>query len=218
KIKLANVRATLSLRDLHLLIREADADWAGGKVKGGVDAAFSPLPKYEMTGEVERVNLAQLPWTPRWAERWSGTASGKIRLTTSGVGREDLLKQLAGLGELKLNKVELRGWDVESSTESGSVRPGVSRWTSGQGEFEVGEREFRFDAIRLDVSHRNTQLAGAIGFDMSGNLTFRPLAPDQRSAKKVPTAHEFQLSGTLEAPKAVVQPVTTPRNIGTPKK
>ena len=208
KIKLANVRAALSLRNLELHVRGADADWAGGSIHCEVQAAFFPLPKYEMSAEVERVNLAQLPWTPRWAERWSGTASGKIHLTTGGVGREELLKQLAGRGELKLNKVEWRGWDVESSAESGATRAGVSRWARGQGEFEIGERELRFDAIRLNASHRVTQLAGKIGFDMSGNLTFQLLAPDRRNAKKMPATHEFSVSGPLDTPKVAVRPVS----------
>ena len=208
RIKLANLRSTLSLRNLELKVRETGADWAGGAVQCGLEASFLPLPKYELSAEVQRVNLAQLPWTPRWAERWSGTASGTLHLTTSGVGREELLRQLAGKGELKLSKVELRGWDVESSTESGATRAGVSRWTDGEGEFEIAGREFRFDAIRLDAPRRRTELAGTIGFDMSGNLTFQPVAADKRNMKKTPPAHQFNVSGPLEAPKVAVQPVT----------
>lgn len=207
RMKLANVRAALSLRNLRLQVRDAEANWAGGKVRGGMEAIFSPLPKYEMTAEVERVNLSQLPWTPRWAERWSGTASGKIHLATGGVGRDELLKQLAGKGELKLSKVELRGWDVESSAESGAARAGVSRWTSGQGEFEIGEHELRLNAVSLDAPRRRTQLSGSIGFDMSGNLLFRPLAAGKRKAKKT-AAYQFSLSGPLDAPRAAVQPLT----------
>ena len=132
KLKLAKARARIRLRTLHLEVRDAEAQWAGGTVRGEMQASFSPLPKYEVIAEVERVNLAQLPWPPRWAERWSGTGSGKIHLTTGGVGKEELMKQLTGGGEMKLNKIEFRGWDVESSAESGTARTGVSRWTSGK--------------------------------------------------------------------------------------
>src|SRR5208282_4467801 len=107
--------------------------WAGGTVRGGMQALFSPLPKYEMSAEIENIDLAQLPWPARWGERWSGVGSGKIHLTTSGVGREELLKQLAGNGEAKLTQIEFRGWDVELSTASGEPSAGASRWTSGEG-------------------------------------------------------------------------------------
>jgi AsmA-like protein len=208
KIKLTKAHAKIALHDLQLKVREADAEWAGGTVHGEVRATFSPVPKYDVAAEVERVELAQLPWTPRWAERWGGTVSAKFQLTTNGVGRDELLKKLAGQGELKLAKVELRGWDVESSAESGTLRTGVSRWPSGSGEFTIGERTFRFEGIQLDAPHQRTQLAGTIGFDMSGHLTFRPETADKRRAKVLVAAREFSLSGPLETPKAVVQPVT----------
>ncbi len=208
KIKLANAHAELALRALHLEVRDAGAQWAGGSVRGGIKALFSPLPKYEVTAAVERVNLAELPWPPRWAERWSGMASGKIHLTTSGVGREELLKQLAGGGEVKLNKIGFRGWDVESSAESGTPRTGASRWTSGEGEFEVGERGVRFNAIQMEAPHAETQLAGTISFGMDGNLTFKTGIQEKRGRKTIPAVRELRVSGPLENPTAVVQPVS----------
>jgi hypothetical protein len=208
KIKLAKARAEFALRALHLEVREAEAQWAGGSVRGGMQALFSPVPKYEVAAEVERVDLAQLPWPPRWAERWSGLASGKIHLTTSGVGKEELLKQLAGGGEVKLKKIEFRGWDVESSVEAGTPRTGASRWTSGEGEFEVGEQKLRLDAIRLEAPHARSELAGTIGFDMNGNLTFAPGARDKPGTHAIPAARELRVSGPLENPTVVVQPVS----------
>jgi hypothetical protein len=212
KIKLAKAHATLAFHNLRLQARDAEAEWAGGSLHGEVRAVFTPLPSYEVTAELERINLAQLPWPPRWAERWSGTASGKIRLETGGVGREELLKQLTGQGDVKLSKIELRGWDVSASTESGTLRAGTSRWASGEGKFEVGERMLRFNAVRLAAPHARTQLSGTLGFDMSGNLTFLPSSGDKHGAKLVPVAREFSLSGSLETPKVTVQPVTAAAN------
>ncbi|MGB7848753.1 MAG: AsmA family protein [Candidatus Acidiferrum sp.] len=208
RIKLAKARAILSLHTLHLEVRDAEAEWAGGTVRGGMEALFSPLPKYEMNAEVESVNLGQLPWPARWAERWSGVASGKIHLTMAGVGREELLRQLAGSGEVKLNKTEFRGWDVESSAESGAVRPGTSRWRSGEGEFGVGERSVHFDAIKLEAPHATTRLAGSISFDMDGSLTFSPGVREKRGSRTVLTARQLRVSGPLEAPVATVQPAS----------
>jgi len=209
KIKLSKAHATLSLHALRLEVRDGEAQWAGGTARGGLQAVFSPQPKYEVDAEVERVNLALLPWPAKWAERWSGLASGTVHLTTGGVGREELLKQLAGGGQLSLSQVELRGWDVESSAESGTLRGGSSRWTSGQGEFEVGEQALRFTAIRLEAPHARTQLAGSIGFNMDGSLTFTPGSADKRGKKAVAAVRELRVTGPFETPTAVVQPVST---------
>jgi hypothetical protein len=208
KIRLAKARATLMFHDLQLEARNAEAQWAGGSVQGQITAEFSPVPHYEVTAEVDRANLTQLPWPPRWAERWGGTCSGTIQLSTGGVGREELLKQLAGEGEVRLNKIELRGWDVRASTESGVARTGISRWTTGEGKFEIGEQEVRFDGIRLEGPQTLTQLSGTLGFDMSGAVTFRPGADNGRGAKVTEASRGLSLSGPLETPRVAVEPVS----------
>lgn len=208
KIKLAKAHAALAFHDLQMEVRNAEAQWAGGNVQGQIMAKFTPVPHYEVTVEVDRANLAQLPWPPRWAERWGGTCSGTIQLTTGGVGREELLKQLAGEGEVRLSKIELRGWDVRASTESGVARSGTSRWTSGEGKFEIGEREVRFDAIELEGPQTRTQLSGTLGFDMSGEVTFRPGAENQHGTRVTQASRGFSLSGPLETPKVAVEPVS----------
>lgn len=207
KIKFGKARAHLALRALHLEVRDAEAQWAGGIVRGAMTAEFSPQPRYEVKGEIENVNLAQLPWPARWAERWTGIASGNIHLTTSGVGRQDLLKQLEGGGKLELKKIELRGWDVESSAELGTPRTGSTRWTSGEGEFVVGERGLRFEAIQMETAKAKTSLAGTISFDMNGDLTFAPGARMVRGAHATPKARELRVSGPLENPVATVEAV-----------
>jgi len=205
KIKLTQARATLAMRDLRLQLRNIDAQWAGGKIHGALRAQFTPSPRYELDTDVDRVNLAQLPWPARWAERWSGVASGRLQLTTGGVGREELLRQLNGGGSVKLSKVELRGWDVEASAEAGVPRTGQSRWTGGDGEFEVGERRVQFRDLQLHALHSNTHLAGRIGFDMTGDLTFSPAGSAGRGEKSTASARELRLSGPLESPTVVVQ-------------
>ena len=204
KIKFVQARASLELHNLELRARDMEAQWAGGAIRGGAQAEFSTVPHYELDAEIDRVNLAQLPWAPRWAERWNGTASGQVHLTTGGVGRDELLKQLAGNGTLKLNKVELRGWDIEASSQSGNLRAGSSRWSTGEGQFEVGARTLRFQDVQLVSADSRTRLSGNIGFDMTGDLTFSPTLV-KRGGKGSPAPHEFRLRGPLEAPTAAME-------------
>jgi AsmA family/AsmA-like C-terminal region len=209
KIKLSKAHARLAVHELHLDVQDADAQWAGGTVHGGLRALFSPRPRYEMSAQVENVNMAQFPWPPRWAERWSGIASGTIHMTTAGVGREELLKQLVGTGEAKLSKIEFRGWDVELSAESGGPSAGASRWTSGEGEFQLNEQKISLDGFRLDAPHQRTQLSGTISFGMDGNLTFAPRPRATAGTHTVSQARELRFSGQLENPAVVVRPVET---------
>jgi hypothetical protein len=212
RIKLANAQAVLAFHNLRLRATHAQAQWAGGTVQGAITARFSPVPHYEVTAEVDHANLGQLPWPPRWAERWGGTVSGSIQVSTDGVGREELLRQLAGQGVVRLSKVELRGWDVRASTESGAARTGTSKWKSGEGKFEIEDQEVRFSAIQLEGPKSRTALSGTVGFDMSGNVTFQPGADNKRGTKMTEASRGLSLSGPLETPRAAVQPVSAEAN------
>ena len=205
KIKLSHARAHLAFHDLHLEVRDAEAEWAGGTARGSVSAVFTVPPKYKILAEVERANLSELPWSAHWAEYWSGAASGKLRLTTSGVGRDALVSQLAGSGELSLKSVELRGWDVGASMDSGTLRTGTSRWTAGEGEFTIANRAVTFDSLTLENSHVKTRMDGAIDFSQQLQLTFAPAPAEKRAAKSAAAPRLFQLRGPMEKPVAAVQ-------------
>jgi len=205
KIKLAHARAHLAFHDLHLEVRDAEAEWAGGTARGSVSAVFSVPPKYEILAEVERANLSDLPWSAHWGEYWSGAASGKLRLTTSGVGRDALVSQLAGSGELSLKSVELRGWDVAASMDSGTLRAGTSRWTAGEGEFTIANRAVTFESLTLENLHVKTRMDGAIDFSQQLQLTFVPALAEKRAAKSAAAPRLFQLRGPLEKPVAAVE-------------
>ena len=205
KIKLAKARAHVAFRDLHLEVRDAEAEWAGGTARGSVSAVFSVPPQYEVSAEVDGASLSELPWSTHWAEYWSGTASGKLHLTTSGVGRDALVSQLAGTGELRLKSLQLQGWDVGASMDTGTLHAGASHWASGEGEVTIHDRAVQFDALILENPHSKTRLDGTLDFSQDLKLTFAPAAPDKRGVKMVAAPRLFQLRGPLEKPVATVE-------------
>jgi len=215
KIKLSHARAHVAFQDLHLEVRDAQAEWAGGTTRGSVSAVFSVPPRYEITAEVDRANLSELPWSTHWSEYWNGTASGKIHLTTSGVGRDALVAQLAASGELQLKNLELRGWDVFASMDTGTLHTGATRWASGEGEFTIADRAVHFDALTLENPHVRTRLDGTIDFSQDLQLTFAPAAPDKHGVKSVAAPRLFQLRGPLEKPVAAIEitPVAQARKL-----
>jgi hypothetical protein len=205
KIKLAKARARVAFHDLHLEVRDAEAEWAGGMARGSVSAVFSVPPKYEIVAKIEHANLSELPWSAHWAEYWSGAASGKVHLRTSGVGRDALVSQLAGSGELHLKSLGLRGWDVGASMDTGTLHVGSSRWESGEGEFTIADRALQFDSLTLENPHAKTTLDGTLDFSQDLRLTFAPAAADKRGLKSVAAPRLFQLRGPLERPVATVE-------------
>jgi AsmA-like protein len=205
KIKLAHARAHVAFHDLHLEVRGAEAEWAGGTARGTLSAAFSVPPHYEISAEVDRANLSEFPWSAHWAEYWSGTASGKLHLTTSGIGRDALLAQLGASGELHLKNLELRGWDVGASMDTGTLRTGNSRWASGEGEFTIADRAVHLEALTLENLRAKTRLDGTLDFSQDIKLTFATAMADKRGAKSATSTRLFQLRGPLEKPVAAVE-------------
>lgn len=208
KVKLAHPRAHVLFRDLHLEVTNAAAGWAGGTVHGNVAAVFSLPPQYEISAEVEHADLSQFPWSTHWADRWNATASGKFRITTSGVGRDALLAQLAGSGEIQLKSPELRGWDVTASLGAGTPRTGMSRWATGQGDFAIADRALQFDAFELDNPHEKMRLSGTVHFSRGLDLTFASVPPEKHSAN-IAAPRLFELHGPMETPVATVQAAPT---------
>src|SRR4029077_2575737 len=64
-LALQKVTVVGALRDLRLDIRDASAQWAGGNVHARMNAKFLPRPSYDITADLDRVDLAKLPAIPR---------------------------------------------------------------------------------------------------------------------------------------------------------
>jgi hypothetical protein len=208
KLKLDHVHAKSSLHDLHLEVQDASAEWAGGKVHATVDARFLPRPTYDVTAQVERVNLAQLPGTGRVAERLAGVATGTLRVTTEGVGRDELLGKLTGRGDFHLSKVEFRGWDVNASVSDGAAHTGVSRWTVGEGSFRLKDRSVFLEELKLDGGKEWTLVNGTLSFAQDANLAIETeTARKTKDRKTVDSGNGrvLKISGPLDGPKVSVE-------------
>jgi AsmA family/AsmA-like C-terminal region len=210
KLKLEQVLAKGSLHDLQLDVREAQAEWAGGKVRAKIDAKFLPRPVYEIAAELERVNLAQLPGTGRIAERLGGVASGTLQVKTEGVGRDELLKKLAGRGEFRLNQVEFRGWDVNASVADGAVHAGVSRWARGEVSLRLQNSSILLEDFRLDGGKQSTLVNGTLSFARNADLSIETAIARKsknRSASDFESGHVLKISGPLDGPKISVEKI-----------
>lgn len=208
KLKLGKVRAKGSLSNLQLDVREAEAEWADGKVRAKIAAKFLPRPSYEITADLERVNLTQLPGVGRVADRIGGVASGTLHLKTAGVGREELLRKLEGKSEFRLNKVEFRGWDVNESLADGAAHTGISRWATGEGSLRLIDSSISIEELRLKNGKRWTLVNGTLSFGRNANLEIGTAgAPDKKDRKSIDsgTGHVLKISGPLDGPEVSVE-------------
>jgi hypothetical protein len=208
KLKLEQVIATGSLHDLQLDVREAKAEWAGGKVQATINAKFLPRPVYEIAARLERVNLGQLPGAGRNAERLGGVASGTLELKTEGVGRDELLGKLTGRGEFHLNKVEFRGWDVNASVADGAAHAGVSRWATGECSLRLEDSSIFLEDFQLDGGNQLTVVNGTLSFGRNAELAIETTSARKSKDSKASghgVGHVFKISGPLDGPKVSVE-------------
>jgi uncharacterized protein involved in outer membrane biogenesis len=207
QLKLEYLHAKGSLHDLHLEVSDADAEWAGGKVRAEIDARFLPRPMYDVSAQLDRVNLAQLPGTGRVAERLKGFATGSLRLKTEGVGREELIGKLAGSGDFHLSKVEFRGWDVNASVADGAAHTGVSRWTAGDGSFHLKDRSISLEELKLDGGKEWTLINGSLSFVQNADLAIETASAHKTKNRKTAdfgNGRVLKISGPLDDPKISV--------------
>jgi AsmA family len=204
KLTLANVRAEGSLHDLHLDIRDAEADWAGGKVHAKVNATFSPRPEYDLTANLDNVKLSDLPPAGHLVEKLAGFASGTLHFATTGVGRDELLRHLEGGGDVHFKNVEFRGWDLNASVADGTPHPGISKWSSGHGVFALRDRSIQLESLRLDAAKDLTLVNGTVSFAREADLSIETANAARKPAPKEKLSapeRVLKISGPLDVPR-----------------
>jgi len=205
KIELGQVWASGALHELHLEVRQADALCAGGRLRFKMRAGFLPRPFYDVTADLDRIDLHQVPGIGRFPDRFAGLASGTVHLTTQGVGRDELLQLLSGKGELRLRDVEFQGWDVNASMADGAPHEGASHWTSGEGTFQVRDRGIVFPGLRLESGTEMTLLKGTVNFARDSELSLQALFDDQTGMAPPEEGYVLKISGPLDVPRISIE-------------
>jgi len=208
-LALQKVTVTGALHDLRLDIRDASAQWAGGNVHARMNAKFVPRPSYDITADLDRVDLAKLPALPHITERFAGSASGTLHMTTQGVGRDELLQHLAGRGDIRMRNVEFRGWDVSASVADGQPRIGQSHWATGEGTFSLRERAIVLAGLRLDSARESTFVKGTVSFGRDANLTVQTSTDGRREIRASEASRVLKISGPLDVPRVSVESTLT---------
>jgi AsmA-like C-terminal region len=207
KLTIDALRANVSLHDLRLDVNDVSTRWADGTVRAKLRATFLPQPSYDLTAQLERVNLGQLPAPQRAPERFGGVASGSLHLMTQGLGREELLQNLTGKGEMKLHSVEFNSWDVSASAAEGEPRAGTSRWIDGEGSFSIRDRGIILSGLRLESGPEITLVKGTVNFGQQADLTIQVATTGDLQSRTVEAQRVMRVSGPLDLPHISVEKV-----------
>ena len=206
KIRLKDFRARAALAGLKLTLGDARAQWSGGAAQGRMNATLSGNPTYDVAASFSHISVVQTPWLAQLADHLAGTAEGSLELRASGIGREALLKSLTGKGEVRLSKIEVRGWDLPGTMAEGEWKTGISRWASGSGTFHLSDGGFEVNSLRLSSPSEEFLLKGSVSFSQDADLTAESYATGR--ATRTPSIRFLTISGPLSGPRVSLERVT----------
>ncbi len=197
-----------------LKIRNAKADFFGGKASGTLDAHLVADPSYEFQGRFDRVNLAQLARAvPLLTNRIAGTSSATLSISTHGIGREALIASMEGKGTLDARNADILGVDFSGANPGDNQDSPSSSFSSVAGAFRIHGKGIDLSDFILDASQGRLQADGRIDFSHALDIRIGPAIPNSQSLLQPASAAAsgFLLNGTIENPKlSPASPVTKP--------
>jgi len=193
-------------------IRNAQADFFGGKISGSFDAQLLPNPSYEFEGRFDRVDFAQLGRAvPFLNSRIGGNALATLSLSAHGIGRQDLVGSMQGQGTLNGRNVELRGLDLSSVFPGDNPNAAPDVFASLQGKYRIQAGGIDLADFVMDNSRGRLEAEGRIDFSHALNIRVHPSIFQAATAPASASPPSFLLAGTIESPKLVL-PSAAPKS------
>ena len=194
-------------------IRQAQANFFGGKISGSLDAQLVPDPFYEFQGRFDRVDLAQLGSAVSFLnDRIGGNASATLTLSAHGVGRQDLVGSMQGQGTLIGKNIILRGSGLSAAFPGDNPDTTPDLFASVQGAYRIQSRGIDLANFVMDNSRGRLDADGRIDFSHALDIRVHPAIFQAATSPASASPPSFLLSGTIEAPKLVL-PSSVPKPI-----
>jgi hypothetical protein len=204
-IHLVRLDSEAEIDGREIQIRKATADFFGGKISGVLDAQLLPDPTYDFDGRVDRVDLADLgDAVPFLTDRLGGTASGSLRISAHGIGRQSLVGSLRGQGSLNGRNVQLRGLSLSGVFSGGPSENGAESFASVAGNYRIENGGIELAGLVLDHPRGRLQADGRIDFNHALNLRVRPSIFQAAANSAAVSPPTFVLGGTIESPKVIL--------------
>jgi hypothetical protein len=201
-IKLKQLRAELAIGGAEIVVKKGEAQVAGGRVRGRMEAVLRGRPRYTADLRFERVDLETLIAGTGLRGLARGTASGELNLQTQGIGQDELMGSLDATGKAKLRSAECHALDLEATLADGVKRKALSTWPSGEAGFTVRDGRVRVESLRLHNRGRGILVQGTVNLDRVADLQVQEIREEGQPA----ASGLLRLFGPLDALQVTSQP------------
>lgn len=200
--------ADASLDGRHLKFTNVQAGFYGGALAGSIALDLAQQPSYNVTAQFRDVNLGMLAaHTFSLSDLFAGAASGNLRLTAKGLGRDALLRSLSCRGNAQVRGASYTAMDLMDSVQASSRRPGITNFPRAAADFSCANGRVTFSRLQLQSPRGSFLASGYVGFDRNMGFEILPapeapgVAADSSRAVLAPPA--YRLDGSLSAPQLV---------------
>jgi hypothetical protein len=196
--------ADASVDGRHLKFTNAQAGFYGGTLSGSMALDLTQQPSYNVTAQFHDVNLGMLAaHTFSLSDLFAGAASGNLRLTAKGLGRDALLRSLSCRGSAQVRGASYTAMDLMDSVQASARRSGITNFPHASADFSCANGRVSFSRLELQSPRGDFLASGYVGFDR--NMGFEilpapdaPLGADPAHAVITPVA--YRLGGSLSSP------------------
>lgn len=192
----------------QLKLSNAQAAFYGGTLSGSVALDLAPEPSYDIVAQFRDVSLGLVAaHTFSLSNLFTGAASGNLRLTAEGLGRDALLRSLSCRGSAQVRAASYSGMDLVESLQASSKRPGITTFPSALADFSCARGRVDFSRLQLQSPHGDFDATGYVDFARHVGFEILPVDTDPPSAAAGPaipvSPAVYRLSGSLNAPDIV---------------
>jgi len=200
-LSLPGFHAEAEIEGRNITLRNVQAEFYGGSVKGTLGAQLLAEPVYHFQAQFKRLNLSSLAdATATLKDRFSGVASGELELIARGVGRENLLQSLRGRGTLQVRGAEMRGLDLRATYLQDAIRAGTSQFAAADVRFSLATGNVQVEKLRLSDRGDDFEAEGSVDFSRTLDLRIRlVLRPEDRRPHNS-LSRTIRITGPLDAP------------------
>ncbi len=213
RLEFDRVKGHLSVGEREVALEGAEAELAGGRVRGEVRADFGEQPRYAARADFQGVRvapIAALAVSTRGC--CTGTGAGHVELMASGWTRTALLASLAGTGRAEVRSAAVLTLDLPESLASGELRPGRTALRDVLADFSFSSGRARIERLRVNFPESEADANGSVNYQGELDLAFTPA--QTRAGKthgpRGEAADSVRLSGTLAAPRILAAQPPSP--------
>lgn len=208
-------RGNLKLDGRRLELANIAGQFDRGQLSGSLQADLDANPKYETTLDFEDVDLHALSAEfPSLVNRFSGSASAKIRFNLHGTNRSDMLNSLECRGTAVAKNFSAQGIDLPASgVPQPPARPdlvGTSSFSGASAAFACVSGKIQFQDLTLSGIDARWNGAGSVDFARSLDFRLRSVSADapaprlarlagagENEPRPDVAADEYRITGTL---------------------